>query len=106
MNTSDVHTSEHATRDDGVLVLTDLVALWDVRVEVVFTVELGEVGDVGIHSQTYLDHVLDRLGVRNWQGARVSHTDGAGVFIRDALERDIGAGAPHFRLGLHLSVDF
>ena len=60
---------ENTFADDGRKKLTDLIALGQVRVEVIFAIEDGAFSDAGTDAQTKLDRVADSFLVQHGQHA-------------------------------------
>jgi hypothetical protein len=64
-----------------VLVLTDLVALWDIRIEVVLAVKLAPISELPAYGAPYAKNVPYCLFVKGWERAGVRHTDRADVHV-------------------------
>ena len=90
-------------------VLADLVALRQVRVEVVLALEADRIGlDVAVEGQAGEHHQLDGAPVDDRQRARHAHADGADArvrLVRPRPRRRRRAGAEHLGLGPQLGVD-
>jgi hypothetical protein len=89
------------------VVLGNLITLWQVRIEIIFPIEFGFLGDFAIQSQANQNSPFYGLPVYDWQSARMSHADRADVLIWLFLKLvTIGASAEHFTLGFGLDMDF
>ena len=99
------HAVERSSWNEGEFVLADLVAFRDVRIKIIFTIPLREVGKIAIDRQAYQENVLDRLLVQDWKRARMAETNGTNIHIRLFLIGIILAGAKHLRLCLEFGMD-
>ena len=95
---------EEALADDGVVHLAGLVALRQVRVEVVLAGEDVTLGDLGVDGQAELAGHAHGFGVEHRQGAGHAEVDQAGLGIGLGAEGG-GAGRENLRLSAELSVD-
>ena len=96
---------EEALADDGVVHLAGLVALGQVRVEVVLTGKDVLAGDFGVNRQAEFAGHAHGFGVEHRQGAGHAEVDQAGLGVGLGAEGD-GAGREDLRLGAELGVDF
>src|SRR5580700_3169665 len=91
------------------VVLRDLIALRQVRVEVVLPVELGEYGDVTVQRDRCAHRVLHRLLVDGRQDTGQSQAYRAGVLVRCCARVVGGARTEHLaareQLRVHLEPD-
>ena len=91
-----LHHVEVALRDDGQLVLADLVALGKIGVEVVLACEHGAPRDLGIDGQPELHGHAHRLAVEHGQHARIAQVHqiglrvGLGAIGRGRAGEDLG----------------
>ena len=87
------------------VVLRDLVALGQVRVEVVLAGEGAGFGHVAVHGQGHADRVLDGAAVQDGQDAGHAEADGAdaGVWLAAEGHR---ASTEDLRVGQKLGVHF
>jgi len=85
--------------------LGNLVALRQVRVEVVLTGPHGVQVDFAVERKPKADGVFHGLLVRNGHGARHAEADGAHVLVRGRIHFDFAA-AEHLRLRRELTMDF
>ena len=104
MNPVDANVAESPAAAQRDVVLRDLVALRQVRIEVVLSVELRALGDVAPQRQTDHQPVVDGLGVDDRQAPRQTEAARTGVDVRLVAERQLAA-AEHLRAGLELDVD-
>src|SRR5262249_28050541 len=89
----------------GDVVLRDLIALGQVRVKVVLTVELGKLRYLAVQRQRGHDRVLDRLLIDDGERPWKAHTNWAVVGIGRRV-RVIGrTPAKHLALSQQLRVD-
>src|ERR1019366_1161127 len=100
----DPHVAEPATAAQRHVVLRDLVALRQVRVEVVLAVEQRALGDLAAERQPDHQPVVDRTLVDHRQGPRQAEADRAGVDVGLISEREL-ATAEHLRARSQLDVD-
>jgi hypothetical protein len=94
--------------DDGLGELADLVALGQVRVEVVLAIEDRAAPDVRIDGQAEQHRVLDGGAVQYRQHARHRQVDGAGLRVRRRAEGGGTAGEDlraRGQLQVHLEAD-
>ncbi len=82
---------EHARTDDGLIHLAGLVALGQIRVEVVFPLEHGAALNLRIHCQAKHDRIAESLLVGDRQRAGHGQVNGVGLRVR--LGAVSGAGA-------------
>ena len=89
------------------VILANLVAFWQVRIEIILARELIDRRDFAIERQANHDAILHRLPVDDWQRARHAQ--------RQGVDRRIGVGfdavdnrtvAEHLALGFHFGMDF
>jgi hypothetical protein len=85
MDSSYFDIRQNAARDKRILVLADLIALWDVRIEIVFAIPFGKVRNRAPDSMAYFQDALYRLMIEHWQCPGMSHADRADVDIRSRL---------------------
>ena len=95
---------EEALADDGVIHLAGLIALGQVRVEVVLAREDVTFGDLGVDRQAELAGHAHGFGVQYRQGAGHAEVDQAGLGVGLGAKGS-GAGRENLRLGAELSVD-
>jgi hypothetical protein len=86
------------------IVLGDLIALWQVGVEVVLAGEDGTGRDLAAEREPELQRPFDRLPVRHGEGAREAEADRAGLGVLGRAEPG-RAAAEHLRARLELDVD-
>jgi len=91
--------------DDGVIHLAGLVALGQVRVEVVLARENVGHADLGVDRQTKLDRVTHGLSIEYRQGARHAQVNQAGLGVGFGAKGG-GAAGEDLRRGGELGVDF
>src|SRR5208337_2416111 len=94
-----------AGADDRVRVLADLIAGWQVGVEVVLAVETAGQIDVRVQAQTGAHRLCDALPVDHRQHARERRIDEADLRVRLGSERGRRA-AEQFRVADHLRMHF
>ena len=94
-----------AERGERQIVLADLIALGQVRIEVVLAVPAGRRRHRRIDRQAGRQHVLDGPPVDDRQGARQAEADRAHVAVRRRAVVGRRAAAEHLRRGLQLAVD-
>ncbi len=85
--------------------LANLVALGNVRVEIVLTVEFGEISQRATDRHTDAKHMFDCFFVDGRQGARMAHTNGTDVLVRPLFVGIVLRVAEHLRLRLELDVN-
>jgi len=90
--------------DDRVLVLADLVALRQVRIEVVLPVKTAHQVDLRLEAQSGADRLLDAVAVQDGQHAGHGRVDQADLGVGARAETDGGAGK-QLGVGSHLGVD-
>ena len=95
---------EEALADDGVIHLAGLIALGQVRVEVVLAREDVTFGDLGVDRQAELAGHAHGFGVKYRQGAGHAEVDQTGLGVGLGAKGS-GAGRENLRLGAELSVD-
>src|SRR4051794_8194795 len=102
----DAHVAELPVAAKRNVVLRDLVALREVRIEVVLAVEDRAWRDLAAECQRDHQTEVHRLGVRDRQRAGVSQADRAGVDVRIVAERQLTA-AEHLgaRPELHMDLE-
>src|SRR5829696_2084404 len=86
-------------------VLADLVALGEVRVEVVLALPLGPFGDRRLDRDAGGDHKLHGAAVDHRQHAGERKADRADMGVRGRVGIGRGAGAEHLRARAQLTVD-
>ena len=94
-----------ALADDGMIHLAGLVALGQVRVEVILARENVGHADLGVDRQAELDRVAHGLSVEDRQGARHAQVNQAGLGVGFGAEGG-GAAGEDLRRGGELGVDF
>ena len=95
---------DDALADDRILELRDLVALRQVRIEIVLPVEHRAVLDLGLEAEAGAHRLAHAFLVDHRQHARHGRVDEADMIVGRAAE--IGRGArEQLRLGCHLGVD-
>ena len=100
----DAHVAEPARPAERDVVLADLVALRQVRIEVVLAVEDRARRDLALERHRDHQPVVDRLGVGHRQRAGVAEADRADERVRLLAERE-RAAAEHLRPRAQLHVD-
>jgi hypothetical protein len=100
----DANLTQPPRRRERDVVLADLVALRQVRVEVVLAVEDGAGRHLAFERGGNLQRIADRLLVWNRQDPGVSQADRAGVHVRLIPEGEL-ATAEHLRPRPELNVD-
>ena len=100
----DAHVAEVARGPQRNVVLADLVALRQVRIEVVLAVEDRARRDLAVERHRDHQREVHRLGVRHRQRARMAEADRAGVRVRLVAEGE-RAAAEHLGLRPQLDVD-
>ncbi len=99
------HVDDHlALADDGVFVLRDLVALRQVRVEIILPVEDRAQVDLRLQAQARADGLAHAFDVDHRQHARHRRVDEGDVRVGFGAELGGGAGE-QLRLGRHLGVN-
>src|SRR5690606_1438141 len=83
---------DRALADDRLLVLRDLVALWQIRIEIVFAVEDRLQVDLRLKAEAGANSLAHALFVDDRQHAGHGGVDEADVRIRLSTERSRGAG--------------
>ena len=91
--------------DDGMIHLAGLVALGQVRVEVVLTCEHVGAAQFGVDRQAEFHRHAHGLGIEHRQGAGHAQVNQAGLSVGLGAEGG-GAGRENLRLGAELGVDF
>ena len=112
VDTTDAHAArlaaalelDHAGRRDRQLVLRDLIALRQVRIEVVLAREDGCPVNRAAESQRRANRVVDRGTIQHRQRAGQPEADGTDVCVRLPAEGGT-ASAEDFRRGEKLCVD-
>src|SRR4051812_44535364 len=108
MNTGEGDAGELATRDKRIFVLTDLIAFRNIRVEILLSIPLGEIGNsvfpAAGYRMTDFQYVFDRLMVEHRQSSRVRHTNRTNIHIWPFLVRVVRACAKHLALRGKLSM--
>ncbi len=97
-----------ALADDRVLVLADLIALRQVRIEVVLPVEAGPGVDLRLQAEAGAHRLLDADAVDHRQHARHGGVDQADLLVRPRAEAHRRAGEQlrlRGDLGVHLQPD-
>ncbi len=89
---------------DGVVHLTGLVALRQIWIEVILTVEHRDFRDLGVDGEAKLHGHGDGLLIEHRQHARQAQVDGAGLGVRLGAKRSGGAGKD-LRARCELNVD-
>ena len=102
---SDVSTVSDPSAASGIVVLADLVALREVRVEVVLAFPLGARGNGPADRHARGEDVLDRRPIDGRQGPGQAEADRAGVGVRRGAVVGRRAGAEHLRGRSQLAVD-
>src|SRR5205085_11935207 len=95
---------EAAAQRQRTFVLRNLIALRQVRIEVVLAREDRKRLNVAAERERRLDRVIDRGAVEDRQRARHAEAHGAHVRVRRRTERG-AAAAEDLRAGLQLRVD-
>src|SRR3989338_686714 len=106
MNSGELHPRKLPTRDERMLVLRNLIALGNIGVEVVLTVEFRIVSELAAYGNAQTKDRFHRFSVDNRQSAGIAHADGADVGIRALLVRVVFGVAEHFRPRLQFGVNF
>ena len=102
-----VEGSDAAARDDWILVLRNLKSFWNVWIEIVLAVELGELsGDFPAYCQADANNALDSFFVRYWNSTWVRHTHRTDVCVRFLFVGVVLTAAKHFAVCLQFGVDF
>ena len=100
----DAHLPQPAAAGQRNVVLADLVALREVRIEVVLAVEDRALGDPALERHRDHQGVVHGLGVDHRQRARMPQADRAGVGVRLVAEGQ-RAAAEHLGARAQLDVD-
>src|SRR3989338_10636110 len=93
VHSSNIKSGQMPTSNDREFVLRDLIAFRNVRIEIIFPVKFGKIGDLAVQRQTDFNHLLDRALVYNRQRSGVSGANRADVHIWPRLVRIVLAGA-------------
>ena len=100
----DAHVAQMPAQAERDVVLGDLVALGEVRIEVVLAVEDRARRDLAAQREAHHDPVGHGLGVGHRQRPGQAEADRAGARVRLLAEAQL-APAEHLRAGLELDVD-
>ncbi len=97
--------------NDRLFELGDLIALRQIRVEVVFAVKNGLQVDLGLQTQTGLNSLTNTFFVDHWQHARHRRINQAHIIIRIAAKAGRSAREKlgfrgHLSVNLHADYDF
>ena len=106
MHAGDRHSFQTSLLYQRKFILADLVALRDIRIEIIFSIELGEIRELTRNRDTDLEHMLDRFFVYDRKGSRMCHAHGADIDVRALLVGVVLAGAEHLRLCPKLRMHF
>src|SRR5215216_8161173 len=107
MDAADPHFLESRLRFDldfsicgqGLVVLRDLVALRQVRIKIIFAGENAFGVNLTSKREPNADRQLDSLFVQDWQGARLTRTNGTNIVVWFGGNR-----IDHFASAKHLGV--
>ena len=94
-----------ACTNDRFVQLGGLVTFWQVRVEVVLTLEYVDTVDLGINTQTKFEGHVNGFFVHDRQYTRQTQVDGAGLGVWFSTERR-GRAGENFGSGCELYVNF
>src|SRR3989344_3559025 len=105
MHTRYINASERASRNKRMNILTDLIALRNVRIEITFTIKLRKIRNGPVDRGTDTQNVFDGIAIHNRQSSRMRHTDRTYVYVRSRLVRIVRAVTEHFRSRMELCVN-
>src|SRR5581483_5125415 len=105
MNAGDFDARELPSLHQRIFVLRELIALWNVRVEIVLAVEFSEVREFRADCHADTKNMFDSLFVYDRQSSWMAHTNRADVRIWRRIERIVLRIAKHLRLRAKLCVD-
>ena len=100
MYTRQLHSRDTAMRNQRIDVLTDLVALWNIWIEIILAVPLSEVGECCANRAPNTQDMLNGLCIDNRERTWLRSTDRANIMVRFCFVRIILAGAEHLRCRL------
>src|SRR5689334_3712103 len=97
---------ERAALGKRVLILADLIALWQIGIKVVLSIELREQRYFAIEGEPDHNTTLDGLRVWHWQCSGKPQANGAGMCVWLLAKVIAAAPAEHFGRGAQLHVNF
>ncbi len=105
MHARNRNTIQEASAHKRILVLADLVPLWNIRVEVALAIELAVIGKRAAKRRSNAKHVAHCFLVYCWDGPRMRKADRTGKRVRLLFIRIIATLAEHLGRCLEFCVD-